>query len=385
MIISLERPLFRWVTMENSNGSDTTSPNTPEQYLVLDPVAVNTFIGIAGAKKWHILETLALLSKADPEYASRRTVRGSIPDILLACSGSDSGWSESTMKPTLRSLEDDGYIQSVMGRKRGRKGGQEKTTWILAESLCAPLSTPVISPKSAPLMPITPEHTNNQSPEGQDPQIYDPPNLGVITTGLSLTNMEPQICGPQGSRLHYEEPWMRNTSMEVMDTPMAELADETTEEFLLLAVTRELRTFGWTTDVAAAIRRYGLLRIAAFVFYTSRAEHKVKNPGAFIRTRLNESDLAWPDGWIQGTRLGVSPSGSVITDLPFSAEEDLSPPPLSTAQIMEIFTGLTRDEQERLRRSASGLLPQETTERAQAWRAYLADIFTSTGLLQDAS
>lgn len=268
----LDRPLFTWITLEHRATLDGRITVHYEPYLVLDRVAVNAFVAAVGARRWRILETLALLSEPDPDHHLRRVVKANIPDLLAICAGPDTGWSKSTMSTVIKSLEVDGYLVRVLGAKLGRGAGQDDTTWILADGLFAlphESSSALTTRASSPAKDGKTQNTPTES--------YVSQNLDAIPQPGPLTDKGLQISDTQKPFLPHEEAWMNIPSMEPM-TPAAFLADDTTNEVLSLAVAKSLRYHGWTTDVSSAIRQYGLLRIAAFIWYAEQPANKIKNP-----------------------------------------------------------------------------------------------------------
>lgn len=384
MTALLDRPLFTWITLEHRATLDGRIEVRYEPYLVLDPQAVGPFVAVVGARRWRILETLALLSEPAPEHEWRRVVKATIPELLAACSGPDTGWSESTMSSVIKSLEEDGYLVRELGPKRGRSGGQGKTTWILADGLFAMPADSGTVVRSDTNMAAGARSPKNRDPHPQDPEIYEAQNLGPIQQPDPLVRKAPQISGPQTFSPHHEYAWMNNSSMATMDVAPATLAAGTTNDLLTMAVTKALRDYGWTTDIAASIRRHGLLRTAAFTWYAANPAHGIKSPGAFIRTRLNDSPDAWPDTWVPGSQIAVSETGAIVVASTHSPAPP-QPPEISTSQIMEIFTSLPPAEQARLRTAAAAHLPIDPSARPEAWRTYLKTVFAASGLLEAAS
>lgn len=378
MTAMLDRPLFTWITLEHRATLDGRITVHYEPYLVLDRIAVNAFVAVVGARKWRILETLALLSEPDPSQSHRRVVKANIPDLLAVCAGPDVGWSKSTMSSVIRSLEVDGYLVRVLGAKLGRGAGQDDTTWILADGLFALPQADTVPVTSSEIKPPQDEATKNMYTES-----YVTQKLDSIPQASSLTNNGIQISEDQNLRRHHDRTWMNSPSMETME-PAAYLAEGTTNEILTLAVSRALRHHGWTTDITAAIRKHGLLRIAAFIWYAEQPSNKVKRPGGYIRMRLNEPSEMWPDGWSEGSHIAVSNTGTITVHSP-NHTAAMNAVHISTAQVMEIFTSLPGDEQEQLRAAASRHMPEDPKARVEAWRHYLADVFTATGLLKEVS
>lgn len=352
----ISRPLFTWMTVENTVDTEGTFTNQTRAVLVTDVDAAKELVNEIGARQWRLLESLAWHSHSDAAFGGRRLVRATIPELATLAGGSDAGWSESTISPVLKAMETQGLLIRIVGKRLGRSKGQEKTAFLLADGLFARPST------------RAQESPQNTGTEEKSPQLYEPQKPSPLKTTTNEGEYDPQELrvakteGPHGNH------GMEYSSMH----SMAILSDETACATVVAARMREL---GWTSDVEQAIRIHSLARLAAWIIWIENATG-VRSKGAVLRHRLNEGK--WPEDWQPGTIVETK-NGRLHALTPQSQEATVP----TMKELQTILDTLPLNQVTFIQQiaaqavSSAGGINLEPAERSKIWRKTANELLNS--------
>lgn len=350
------RPLFTWITVEGTVDENGAFSGERREQLVTDIAAAADLVAAVGARQWRLLETLAWHSEPDPEHAHRRVIRATIAQIAALAGGPDSGWSESTISPVLRDMEDRGLLVRILGRRLGRQKGSAPTSFLLADGLFA---RPAARTQQAA--------AHDAGLHGTEPETYSPQNPRPVKPSPSPRDKSPQNLRPVKTGAPHGEHGMSNPFMDTM----AVIADETAVATVLAA---RLRAMGWNTDVTRDIRKWTLPRLAAWTIFVEHAAG-VRNKGALLRTRIAEG--TWPDGWQQGTVIDAM-NGQLRATAPTAASVPAVPTMKQLEKILDqlpeqVYTRITSMATQTVSaKIARGALAPE--QRSSEWRSIVHDL-----------
>lgn len=325
-VIPAPVPMFSWVSLHNTPSGEALS------FLVINPELAIPHAEALGARAWRALETLVWHARSSPDYEFAYVYYGSLEDLLTQAQGADpaGGWGRDAIRPFILTLEKAGYFTRHPGKGKGRSRGSTKTTWVMSTKLYT----------QAPIFRL-PNHTLADDWTTYSYASGPSASLPHKTSGLSAS--------ATSAAPHEDD--MRNVHNHGTQTTNA-VRDR---------VRQTLQSWGWVTDIDAAIAKHSDKWLALWIIDIQR-NSKIDDPGAFLRSR-SKSDVP-PPLW-DSEVIPVVKNGELT--LSTSADEELADLP-KVGELLAHLSLMPENLADEIRARARSYKPEAGEAPGIAWR-----------------